>query len=154
MAGDRPAYLPRPLEALGALAAFLFVMQAGGWQCTAQMPARPTRFYRQATTACLTAIVLAQMVNLFVCRHPQHCAWHCRCQEQPLLLASLAAEAGLLLAIVYRAGQPPVRHCAAACRCLAVRALRASSLAWLKSPQGRAAEAQSRRSASSSARTF
>lgn len=89
-----------PLEALGALAAFLFVMQAGGWM-HGQMPASDDPLYRQATTACLAAIVLAQMVNLFVCRHPRTPAWRLPLQGNPLLLAGLAAEAGLLLAIVY-----------------------------------------------------
>ncbi|MCK6388136.1 MAG: cation-transporting P-type ATPase [Zoogloea sp.] len=89
-----------PLEALGALAAFWFVMQAGGW-VHGQMPAADDPLYRQATTACLAAIVLAQMVNLFVCRHPRTAAWRLPLRGNPLLLAGLAAEAGLLLAIVY-----------------------------------------------------
>ena len=89
-----------PLEALGALAAFLFVMQAGGWIYGA-MPAPTDPLYRQATTACLAAIVLAQMVNLFVCRHPQAAAWRLPLRGNPLIVASLLAEAGLLLAIVY-----------------------------------------------------
>lgn len=89
-----------PLEALGALAAFLFVMQAGGW-VYGVMPAPTDPLYRQATTACLAAIVLAQMVNLFVCRHPQVAAWRLPLQGNPLIVAGLAVEAGLLLAIVY-----------------------------------------------------
>ncbi|WP_298604286.1 cation-translocating P-type ATPase [Zoogloea sp.] len=89
-----------PLEALGALAAFWFVMQAGGW-VHGQMPAADDPLYRQATTACLAAIVLAQMVNLFVCRHPRTAAWRLPLRGNPLLLAGLAAEAGLLIAIVY-----------------------------------------------------
>ena len=89
-----------PLEALGALAAFLFVMQAGGWIYGA-MPPPTDPLYRQATTACLTAIVLAQMVNLFVCRHPREAAWRLPLRGNPLIVASLLAEAGLLLAIVY-----------------------------------------------------
>lgn len=89
-----------PLEALGALAAFLFVMQAGGWIYGA-MPAPTDPLYRQATTACLTAIVLAQMVNLFVCRHPREAAWRLPLRGNPLIFAGLTVEAGLLLAIVY-----------------------------------------------------
>lgn len=89
-----------PLEALGALAAFWFVMQAGGWVYGA-MPAPTDPLYRQATTACLAAIVLAQMVNLFVCRHPREAAWRLPLGANPLIVAGLAVEAGLLLAIVY-----------------------------------------------------
>jgi sodium/potassium-transporting ATPase subunit alpha len=89
-----------PLEALAALAAFFFVMQAGGWSY-GQMPAAHDPLYLQATTACLAAIVLAQMVNVFVCRHPLLPAWHFPLLGNRLLLAGLAAEAALLLAIVY-----------------------------------------------------
>jgi sodium/potassium-transporting ATPase subunit alpha len=89
-----------PLEALAALAAFFFVMQAGGWSY-GQMPAAHDPLYLRATTACLAAIVLAQMVNVFVCRHPLLPAWRFPLLGNRLLLAGLAAEAALLLAIVY-----------------------------------------------------
>jgi sodium/potassium-transporting ATPase subunit alpha len=89
-----------PLEALAALAAFFFVMQAGGWSY-GQMPAAHDPLYLQATTACLAAIVLAQMVNVFVCRHPLLPAWRFSPFGNRLLLAGLVAEAALLLAIVY-----------------------------------------------------
>ncbi|MDI6748489.1 MAG: cation-transporting P-type ATPase [Rhodocyclaceae bacterium] len=92
-----------PLEALGALAAFFFVLGASGWQYgQIPVPGDPLYpAYLAATTACLVAIVLAQMVNVFVCRHPLLPAWHFPLFENRLLLAGLAAEAGLLLAIVY-----------------------------------------------------
>ncbi len=89
-----------PLEALAALAAFFFVMQAGGWSY-GQMPAAHDPLYLQATTACLAAIVLAQMVNVFVCRHPLLPAWRFPPFGNRLLLAGLMAEGALLLAIVY-----------------------------------------------------
>lgn len=89
-----------PLEALAAMAAFFFVMEAGGWQY-GQLPGGDDPLYRQATTACLAAIVLAQMVNLFVCRHPRLAAWRFPLFANRLLLAGLACEAALLLAIVY-----------------------------------------------------
>ena len=89
-----------PLEALGAMLAFFFVLQAGGWQF-GDMPAATDPLYLQATTACFAAIVLGQMVNVFVCRHPQLPAWHFSLRENPLLLIGLASEAVLLLFIVY-----------------------------------------------------
>ena len=92
-----------PLEALGALAAFFFVLGASGWQY-GQIPVIGDPLYPAylaATTACLVAIVLAQMVNVFVCRHPLLPAWHFPLFENRLLLAGLAVEGGLLLAIVY-----------------------------------------------------
>ena len=101
-----PALLARaylflgPLEAFGALAAFFFVLHAAGWQYgTALAPLDP--LYVQATTACLMGIVLAQMVNVVVCRHPRLPLWRFPLFENRLLLAGLAAEAALLLFIVY-----------------------------------------------------
>jgi sodium/potassium-transporting ATPase subunit alpha len=55
----------------------------------------------QATTACLAAIVMAQVVNVFLCRHPEEPALRFRLRDNPLLLAGLAAEIALIVAIVY-----------------------------------------------------
>ncbi len=89
-----------PLEALAAMAAFFFVLGAGGWSW-GEMPAADDPRYLQATTACLMAIVLAQMANVFACRHPRLPFWRFPLFGNRLLLAGLAAELGLLLAIVY-----------------------------------------------------
>ncbi|MGE5471417.1 MAG: cation-translocating P-type ATPase [Bacteroidota bacterium] len=89
-----------PLEALGALATYFFVLHGFGWHYGEMLAAGDPR-YLQATSACLMAIVLAQMINLFVCRHPRLPAWHFPVFENRWLLAGLASEAALLLAIVY-----------------------------------------------------
>jgi sodium/potassium-transporting ATPase subunit alpha len=92
-----------PIQALGAMAAFFFVLDASGWQY-GQIPVLTDPLYPAylaATTACLAAIVLAQMVNVFVCRHPLLPAWHFSFFENRLLLLGLATEAALLLAIIY-----------------------------------------------------
>ncbi|MDO8933178.1 MAG: cation-transporting P-type ATPase [Rhodocyclaceae bacterium] len=88
-----------PLEAVAAMAAFFFVLGAAGWQY-GELLTRSDPVYLQATTACLAAIVLAQMVNVFVCRHPQLPFWRFALRGNPLLLG-LAVELALLLAIVY-----------------------------------------------------
>lgn len=89
-----------PLQALGAMLAFFLVLQGGGWHYGDMLPA--TDFlYLQATTACFTAIVLAQMVNVFVCRHPLLPARQFPLFENRLLVIALLVEAGLLLFIVY-----------------------------------------------------
>jgi sodium/potassium-transporting ATPase subunit alpha len=89
-----------PLEALGALATFFFVLHGVGWQYGDMLATSDPR-YLQATTACLMAIVLAQMVNLFVCRHPRLPAWHFPLLANRWLLAGLASEVILLLVIIY-----------------------------------------------------
>lgn len=89
-----------PLEALAAMAAFFFVLDGAGWRY-GDMLARNDPVYLQATTACLGAIVLAQVVNLFVCRHPLRPALAFPLRDNPLLLVGIAVEIGLLLLIVY-----------------------------------------------------
>jgi sodium/potassium-transporting ATPase subunit alpha len=89
-----------PLAALGAMACFFLVLGNGGWQY-GEMLAADDPLYLQATSACLMAIVLAQMVNVFVCRHPRLPAWHSSPLGNPWLLAGLASEMALLLAILY-----------------------------------------------------
>ena len=89
-----------PLEALAAMAAFFFVLDQGGWRYGEPLAA-PVPLYLAATTACLAAIVLGQMVNVFVCRHPTLPAWRFPLLGNRLLLLALAVEAALLLAIVY-----------------------------------------------------
>lgn len=91
-----------PFEALGALAAYFCVLLAGGWNY-GDMLAAGDPLYRQATTACLAGIVLAQMANLFVCRHPAEPAWRFPLTGNRLLLAGLATELVLLLAIIHTA---------------------------------------------------
>jgi sodium/potassium-transporting ATPase subunit alpha len=89
-----------PLEAIAAMAAFFYVLDRGGWQYGDPLAA-PAPLCLAATTACLAAIVLAQMVNVFVCRHPTLPAWRFPVFANPLLLLGLAVELALLLAIVY-----------------------------------------------------
>ena len=88
------------LQAAVALAAFFFVLHLGGWQ-HGEILATVDPLYRQATTACLAAIVVAQMVNVFLCRHPRIAAIHFPLTQNPLLLLGLGVELALILAIVY-----------------------------------------------------
>jgi len=83
-----------------ALAAFFYVLRGAGWHY-GEMLAKADPAYLQATTACLAAIVVAQIVNVFVCRHPRASALRFSLWENPLLLAGLAMEVALILAIVY-----------------------------------------------------
>ena len=82
------------------MAVFFFVLQQGGWRY-GDMPGTTDPLYLQATTACLAAIVMAQVVNVFLCRHPEQPALRFRLADNPLLLAGIAFELVLILAIVY-----------------------------------------------------
>ncbi|HEX4943206.1 MAG TPA: cation-transporting P-type ATPase [Usitatibacteraceae bacterium] len=88
------------LQAAVSMAAFFFVLQRGGWDY-GDMPGKSDPLYLQATTACLAAIVVAQVVNVFVCRHPHESILRFRPADNPLLLAGIAFEVLLILAIVY-----------------------------------------------------
>jgi len=89
-----------PLEALGAMALFFYVLSAAGWRYGEALPGLDP-VYLQATSACLLSIVLGQMVNVFVCRHPRLPLWHFPLRENRLLLLGLGVELSLLLAILY-----------------------------------------------------
>lgn len=89
-----------PLEALGAMTVFFFILARGGWVYGDLLPAHDP-LYLQATTGCLASIVLAQMVNVLLCRHHELPAWRFSLRGNPLLLAGLLMEAVLLLALVY-----------------------------------------------------
>jgi calcium-translocating P-type ATPase len=88
------------LEALAAMAAFFFVLWGGGWRWGEQLAATDV-LYRQATTACLTAIVLMQVVNVHLCRSRRQSVFSRPLSANRLMTAGIAAEVGLILLIDY-----------------------------------------------------
>jgi calcium-translocating P-type ATPase len=94
-----------PMEAAASMAAFSFVLGAGGW-AYGEILARQDPLYLQATTACLATIVVTQVVNLFLCRDPQRSSFGPGLLDNRLLLWGILAELAIILAIVYTsAGQ-------------------------------------------------
>jgi magnesium-transporting ATPase (P-type) len=89
-----------PLEAVAALAAFFFVLWGGGWQY-GQALAGDEPLYLQATTACLTAIIIAQVANLFACRSERDLALSLGVAGNGLLPAGIALAVLMALAIDY-----------------------------------------------------
>jgi calcium-translocating P-type ATPase len=57
------------LESIAGMAAFFFVLHGGDWQFGTVLDFHDN-LYLQATTACLTAIIAMQVVNVLLCRHP------------------------------------------------------------------------------------
>jgi magnesium-transporting ATPase (P-type) len=88
------------LEATAAMAAFFYVLHEAGWQYGVSL-AKNDPVYLQATTACLAAIVLAQVCNVFLCRHPQQSALRFGLLANPLLIGGIAFELLLICLIVY-----------------------------------------------------
>jgi len=92
------------LEAAAAMALFFFVLDSAGWHY-GELPGKTDPLYLQATSACLVAIVAAQVANVFLCRHPLTSSLSFGLLSNPLILLGIAAELGLILLIVYtRAG--------------------------------------------------
>lgn len=88
------------LQAAGAMTAFFFVLTQGGWS-HGQLLGTHDPLYLQATTACLTTIVVMQIANLFLCRHPCDSALSGRFASNPLIYAGIAVELILILLIDY-----------------------------------------------------
>jgi magnesium-transporting ATPase (P-type) len=88
------------LEAAAAMAAFFFVLDAAGWRYGTPLD-RNAPLYLQATSACLATIVVMQMMNLFLCRHPFKSVFSFGLLSNPYLLLGLAAELGVILFILY-----------------------------------------------------
>ena len=79
-------------EALAAMSAFFFVLPQAG--------------YAAATTACLAAIILMQLVNVHLCRSERTSAFTSAQQWNSLILVGMAIELVLMLLIAYT----PVGH--------------------------------------------
>ena len=88
------------LEAAAAMAAFFFVLHRAGWRY-GEVLSKSNPAYLEATTACLVAIVVAQVVNVFLCRHPRKSSLAFGILSNPLILFGIGVEMALILAIVY-----------------------------------------------------
>jgi len=88
------------IEAAAVMAVFFLVLGAAGWHYGETL-ARTAPLYLEATTACLVTIVVTQVMNVFLCRHPTRSLFSFGLFGNPLILLGIAAELGLLLAIAY-----------------------------------------------------
>lgn len=91
-----------PMQAVAAMAAFYFILHAGGWQYGTLL-SPDNLLYRQATSACLTAIILMQVVNVFLCRSEIRSVIAFPLGSNRLILAGVVVELLLILAIDYTA---------------------------------------------------
>jgi len=102
---DRPllarAYLFLGLmQAAAAMSAYWFVLRNGGWHFGEQLAAHDP-LYLQATTTCLSAIVVMQIANVFLCRSDRRSAFLSGLFSNKLILAGVAAEVALIALIDY-----------------------------------------------------
>jgi len=89
-----------PIEAAAGLFGFFYVLDKGGWQW-GQMLASNNILYFQATTACLTAIIVTQIANVFACRSSKESSFSLGIFTNRLIFGGIAFEILLQLFIVY-----------------------------------------------------
>jgi calcium-translocating P-type ATPase len=89
-----------PMQALAAMAAFFFVLEGGGWRM-GQMPGPHDPLYLQATTACLSAIIVTQIANVFACRSEKDSIFRFGLWSNPLICWGIATEVLLILVVDY-----------------------------------------------------
>ncbi len=88
------------MEAVASMAIFFFVLDRGGWHYGELLHGRQP-LYLQATTACLAAIIMMQIVNVFICKQPQRSLFSSPFFDNKLILAGIVVEISMILAIVY-----------------------------------------------------
>ncbi|WP_353684226.1 cation-transporting P-type ATPase [Thermodesulfovibrio sp. 3907-1M] len=89
-----------PIEAAAGLFGFFYVLHSGGWQWGQALSSKSI-LYMQATTACLTGIVLAQVANGFASRSFSESILSIGIFSNKFLLAGIVFEIALQLFIVY-----------------------------------------------------
>jgi magnesium-transporting ATPase (P-type) len=89
-----------PLQAAAAMAAFFFLLGQAGWQYGQALAPRSS-LYLQATTACLSAIIVMQVANVFICRSRRQSIFSFGLSHNPLLLWGIGIELTLILLIDY-----------------------------------------------------
>jgi magnesium-transporting ATPase (P-type) len=88
------------MQAAAAMSAYWFVLRHGGWHFREQLAAHDP-LYLQATTACLSAIVVMQIANVFLCRSDRQSFLARGLFSNKLILAGIAVEIVLILLIDY-----------------------------------------------------
>jgi len=88
------------LEAIVAMAAYFFVLHGGGWHWGESLEANDS-LYLQATTACFSAIIVTQIVNVFLCKTPGRSLFSGQLFDNRIILWGIALEVALVLVIDY-----------------------------------------------------
>jgi sodium/potassium-transporting ATPase subunit alpha len=88
------------LQAGAAMSAFFFMLNLGRWQY-GQALSRQDPLYLRATTACLAAIVVMQIANVFICRSRRQSVFSFGLFSNRLILWGLVVEITMILFICY-----------------------------------------------------
>ncbi len=90
------------MEAIAAMSVFFFVLDAGDWHYGEAL-AISDPLYLQATTACLSAIIAMQVVNVFLCRSEHRSVFSDALARNRLIALGIVLEIALILVIDYTA---------------------------------------------------
>jgi len=88
------------IEAVAAMSAFFFVLHGSGWAYGRVLDAGDP-VYLHATTAYLSAIVVMQIVNVFMCRSENRSVFSLKLFSNRLIVWGVALEAALVVLIDY-----------------------------------------------------
>ena len=88
------------VEAAAALATFFFVLRSAGWKYGETLTSTDP-LYLQATTACFSAIVILQIVNVFLCRSATRSIFSTGLLGNPLIWGGVVLEIALVALIDY-----------------------------------------------------
>ncbi|MGA8145980.1 MAG: cation-transporting P-type ATPase [Gallionellaceae bacterium] len=88
------------IEAAAAMAAFFFVLNSAGWKYGQNLAAQDP-VYMQATTACLSTIIVMQIVNVFLCRSATRSVFSIGLRGNKLITLGVISEIAILLLINY-----------------------------------------------------
>jgi sodium/potassium-transporting ATPase subunit alpha len=89
-----------PIEAVACMFGFFYVLYGGGWNWGTML--KPDNIlYMQATTACLTAIIITQIGNVFACRSAKESVLGLGLFTNRLIFIGIGFELCLQLLIVY-----------------------------------------------------
>ena len=89
-----------PIEAIACMFGFFWILYGGGWTWGTMLPTNNV-LYMQATTACLTAIIITQIGNVFACRSSREPALSIGFFSNKLIFIGITVELLLQLFIVY-----------------------------------------------------
>jgi len=82
------------------MTAFFFVLNGAGWKYGQSLSVHDP-LYLQATAACLSAIIVMQVVNVFLCRSSTRSVFSTGLFGNPLIIVGVITEIALLLLINY-----------------------------------------------------
>ncbi len=89
-----------PIEAIACIFGFFWVLYNGGWLWGTMLPPNDM-LYLQATTACLTAIIIMQVGDIFACRSSKESIFSIGFFSNRLIFGGIMVEVLLQLFIVY-----------------------------------------------------